>query len=347
MQDLSKLHCIIEHQILKEKTLDGSYQAFLKLFPKTHNFQEANEILAWLQDDFLAYSERINAIYILLELSKHLENMFLKTIVDFVDISPHPWEKLFLQEWFKNKEIGKTAVSNILQLSEEDKEIDNIKQSKTVKLIQDFIETSPIETNLISTLTISEVLSDNESQKERETNEEVRELLKISLTNKLSNDQTDTVITALRSDSEIAFKSGISHENLGDLVEKNLIIAFEIISSIMHSSKVTDYFIELLNIPMGPNSLEVLYRLALTMELPADFLHLYIFNCFHTCRNTDDRHAQIRLVRLLCVIISFLLKNKVLNSYELFIDIEQFCVDFVTIKDTVLLCELVKPMTKK
>lgn len=368
MQDPSKSHSIMEHQILKEKTLDGSYQAFLKLFPKTHYFQAAYEILAWLQDDLLAQSERINAIFILLEFTKHSENVFLQTVADLVDISPHPWEKLLLQEWLKNKEIGKTAVSNILKLAGEAKEIDHIKRSRTVRPvvnggsidkmniclgkydpeflrpIPDFIEISPVETNWMSPLTVPEVLWDNESQKERAASEEVRELLKSALTNKLSNDQVATVIAALKTDSKLTFKSGISHKNLGDLVEKNSGIAVEIILAIMNSSKVQDYFGELVNIPMSLNSLEVVNKLALMMELPAEFLHLFISNCMNSCKNLKDRYTQTRFVRLLCVFINSLLKNKVLNNDELYIEIEHFCTEFNTIKEAVLVYKSIKSM---
>ena len=171
MTEFLKLHGIMDSQILKEKSLDSSYQVFLKTFPKTHYFQAAYEVLAWLQDDILTQTERVNAIFILLEFSKYSENVFLQTIADIVDISPYSCEKLLLQEWLKNKEIGKCGALDILKLSGDAKELDHIKRSRTVRPvinggssdknniilgkyepeflrpIPEFIEISPNETN--------------------------------------------------------------------------------------------------------------------------------------------------------------------------------------------------------
>ena len=86
MQDLFKSHSIIDAQMLKEKTLEGSYSIF-KSLPKTLYFQAAYEVLAWLQDDLLTPHERVNAIFILLEFTKHSENVFLTTVADIVELS--------------------------------------------------------------------------------------------------------------------------------------------------------------------------------------------------------------------------------------------------------------------
>ena len=354
---LLKSQSIMDAQILKEKSLDSSYQAFLKSYPKNYYFQAAYEILAWLQDDLLSQSERINALFILLEFSKHSENVFLFTVAELVEISPYPWEKLLLQEWLKNKEIGKCGASDIAKLVGEAKEIDHIKKSRAVRPvinggtadrnnivlgkyepeylrpIPEFIEITPNETNWMSPMTVPEVLWDNENQQEREASEEARELLRLSLSVKLTTEQHAIVIKALKTDGKILFKSGVTHKHLGDLVEKNSGIAVEIILAIMNSSKVQDYFGELVNIPLSLNSLEVVNKLALMMELPAEFLHLYISNCMNSCKNLKEKYTQTRFVRLLCVFINSLLKNKVLNNEELYVEIEHFCTEFNAVKE--------------
>ena len=182
-------------------------------------------------------------------------------------------------------------------------------------------------------MTVPEVLWDNENQKEKASCEEAKELLRIALTTKLSPEHNLIAVNALKNDSKLVFKSGITHKNLGELVEKNSAIAVEIILAIMSSSKVQDYFGELVNIPLSLNSLEVVNKLALMMELPAEFLHLFISNCMNSCKIMKDKYAQTRFVRLFCVFINSLLKNKVLNNHDLYAEIESFCTEFIHIKE--------------
>lgn len=356
----------MDAQVLREKVLDSSYQAFLKQFPKTHQFQAAYEIQAWLIDDLLTQSERINGIYILLEYSRVSENVFLHSVADIVDLSPYPWEKLLLQEWLKNKEIGKAQVSAVFKLTGEAKEIDHIKRSRIVRPvinggstdksttnlgrydpeflrpIPDFIEISPNETNWMSPMTVPEVLWNNENHSELAGNESIRELLRLSLNQKLSQEQVDIISSALKNNNKLAYKSGISHRNLGELVEKNSSVAVEIMIAIMNSTKIQDFFGELVNFPMSINVLEVVNKLAMTMDLPAEFLHLFISNYMNNCKTMKDKYNQTRFVRLLCVFMSALLKNKILNNEDLYTEIEHFCTEFSTVKEAATVYKTIK-----
>lgn len=356
----------MDTQILREKVLDSSYQAFQKQFPKTHQFQAAYEIQAWLIDDLLTQSERINGIYILLEFSRVSENVFLQSVADIVDLSPYPWEKLLLQEWIKNKEIGKAQVTAISKLAGEAKEIDHIKRSRIVRPvinggssdksttnlgkydpeflrpIPDFIEISPNETNWMSPMTVPEVLWNNENHSELVGNESIRELLKQSLSQKLTQEQIETISSALKSNNKLAYRCGISHRNLGELVEKNSAVAVEIMIAIMNSTKIQDFFGELVNIEMSINVLEVVNKLAMTMDLPAEFLHLFISNYMNSCKTMKDKYNQTRFVRLLCVFMSALLKNKILNNEDLHAEIEHFCTEFSSIKEAAAVFKSIK-----
>ena len=196
----------------------------------------------------------------------------------------------------------------------------------------------------MSPMTVPEVLWDNENQQERAAFEEAREYLRLSISSKLNPDQLAVVISALKADGKLVFRSGITHKNLGDLVEKNSSIAVEIIVGIMSSSKVQDYFGELVNIPLSLNSLEVVNKLALMMELPAEFLHLFISNCMNSCKNLKEKYTQTRFVRLLCVFINSLLKNKVLNNVELYVEIEHFCTEFGNVKEAAAVYRSIKSM---
>eukprot|EP00055_Hartaetosiga_balthica_P005130 m.14575 g.14575 ORF g.14575 m.14575 type:complete len:520 (-) comp4334_c0_seq2:63-1622(-) len=163
------------------------------------------------------------------------------------------------------------------------------------------------------------------------------------------------VVEALKSslddDDSLILKLNFSASMLPDMVKHNSYVATLLLSHKLKregNSGMTDYFSVLVGMDMTLNSMEVVNKLTSTCNLPEEFVHMYISNCIKTCEKNKEQHPNFlrRLVRLVCVFLQSLIRNKIIDpnscSKDLVVEVQCFCIEFSQYKEAAGLFRLLR-----
>eukprot|EP00924_Labyrinthula_sp_SR-Ha-C_P011584 snap_masked-scaffold_17-processed-gene-2.42-mRNA-1 protein AED:0.19 eAED:0.19 QI:0/0/0/0.5/1/1/2/0/286 len=174
--------------------------------------------------------------------------------------------------------------------------------------------------------------------------EEVKLLLQQCCVTTFSADQNREINTLISNEENKKYLSVISPKLLPSLVEHNPIVASQCILEFLVTKNGNDYLSSLVNMDMSLQSMDVVNRLTTTIELPREFLHMYVSNCISSCENVKDKYMQNRLVRLVCVFLQSLIRADVIDVKDVFIEVQAFCIEFGKIKEAASLFKLLKQL---
>lgn len=170
------------------------------------------------------------------------------------------------------------------------------------------------------------------------------ELLAKALKGPLMPAQQQQVMSALEADPRLIQRAGIGPKQLLDLVENTPTIAYEVLVKLSQTQRMDDYFAALAQMELSLHSMEVVKSLAMAVNLPPDFVHTYVVNCINTCEGTADKYMQNRVVRLVCVFLQSLIRQKVVNLSDLLHEIQAFAINYCRIREAAGLFRLLKQM---
>ena len=172
---------------------------------------------------------------------------------------------------------------------------------------------------------------------------EMRLLMDRAYQGTLNLQQQQKLLDELKIHPDLLEHVGFSPKKFPLLVENYPILSVECLAKFFFSDQITEYLNALANMETSVHSMEVVNRLSTSIPLPQEFLHLYISSCIRKCEETKEKSAlQNRFVRLASVFIQSLIRNKVIDVKDFYVQVQGFSLRFPQIKEATSLLQLLQ-----
>jgi hypothetical protein len=170
-------------------------------------------------------------------------------------------------------------------------------------------------------------------------------LMTTAISTSLNPNQQQELIKEIKDEENfLSVLACCSPNKLPELIENNPRVAVEFVLKVLSCLQRDEYLVHLVKTDITLHSIEVVKELSTT--LPVEFLQSYINHCISSCGNIKNNFKQNRSVRLVCVFLKNLIRNKIISAQDctqdLFFQIQSFCIEFSKIKEAAEVFTLLK-----
>ena len=145
-----------------------------------------------------------------------------------------------------------------------------------------------------------------------------------------THDESQCLCSGINDDPALFHHMGMRPQKLPLMVLKNLKVASEVLIRLGNLEEYSGCLTVLGNLNINLQSIDMVNKLTTVLKVPMEILHKFIQRCFITCRDTPNSGIQRRLVRLVCIFLENLIRNKIVHAQTLKEEIkhmEPFCLE--------------------
>nr|KAJ3417923.1 hypothetical protein HK105_000585 [Polyrhizophydium stewartii] len=141
------------------------------------------------------------------------------------------------------------------------------------------------------------------------------------------------------------YQCGVTGDMFSGMIEHNPNIACEVLLAMRYTPDFPMFLDALIGAATSIHAMEIVNKAVTAVDLPQEFLHLFVASSIAACDAIRDRFMQSRQVRLICVFVQSLIHNKVIALQDYVIDLQTFCLEYSRVKEAAALYRMVRKET--